>query len=108
MSILKDTIIHGILNITKQIRMGSHMRNAVKVEDETMSVGDKEAKTKIYGADIGFIGDHTVQLVGKKARISTDALILDGLKMYGTKDPGDIDWGTTDIPDGTIYFKLKD
>ena len=106
MSVLRDSIVHGILHITKQLRMGSKMRNIAKVEQDTIEMGDKESEMKMLGSNIEF-GADAIRMTGQRTIIDTNTLKLNsaGL-MYGTKDPDDVDFGTTDIPDGTIYFKL--
>ena len=106
MGVFRDSIIHGILNITKQLKMGSKMRNVAKVDQDTVEMGDKDAPTHIYGADIEFGGD-AIRIIGKHTIVDTDTFRLsNGGLMYGTKDPDDVDFGTQDIPDGTIYFKI--
>ena len=106
MGVLRDTIIHGILHITKQLKMGSKFRNIAKVEQDTVELGDQDADTKIYGADIYFEGDN-IRFTGKQTILDADRLKLnDGGLMYGTRDPGDVNFGIKDIPDGTIYFQI--
>lgn len=95
-----DTIVHGVLDVTKQYYLSDYLYNMAKLEDEnnneSIIFGEETIKNTYAGNEVIIKALANLKLEGNKI------LVKNSTNIIGTSEPPE------NGEEGQIYFKIID